>query len=201
MATRAADPDPHQSASAPAWSAEHLGQRLRELRTERGLRLSDVARGSGLSISFISHVEQGQSDIGVGRLMRLAHALNVRLPELVDLSGPPPQSLVHADQRAVLPTPIEDVRMELLADSPHEGRTYAVSHLAPGSVIEARGDRPPGQEYFIYILEGAAVVDLGSADPATLEEGDSAAFTSEDFRRLTNAGDMTTRLIWFSIQG
>ncbi len=199
MATRhAADPDPHQDAWPPAWSAEHLGQRLRELRTERGLRLSDVARESRLSISFISHVEQGQSDIGIGRLMRIAHALNVRLPDLVDLAGPQPQPMVRADQRAEFPTPIEDVKMELLADSPHEGRTYAVSYLAPGSVIEARGDRPPNQEYFVYILEGAAVIDL-CAKEAMLEEGDSAAFTSADFRRLTNARDATTRLIWVSI--
>ena len=201
MTTHTKDPDRPRGASPPAWSADHLGQRLRELRTERGLRLADVARKSRLSISFISHVEQGQSDISVGRLMRIAHALDVRLPDLVDLSGPPPQRLVRADQRTELPTPIEDVRMELLADSPHGGRTYATTHLAPGSVIEARGDRPPGQEYFIYILEGVAVLDLAGAEPATLGEGDSTAFTSEEFQRLTNACDATTRLIWVSIQG
>jgi uncharacterized cupin superfamily protein len=90
--------------------------------------------------------------------------------------------------------------MELLADSPNEGRTYAVSHLAPGSAIEARGDRPPGQEYFIYILDGTVVLDLAGADAATLKDGDSAAFTSEAFRGLSNASDATTRLIWLSIQ-
>jgi len=200
MATRQpTDSDPTRG-DAPDWSAEELGLRLRELRTAQGLRLSDVARESRLSLSFISHVEQGQSDISIGRLMRIAHALGVRLPDLVDLPRAPSRPLVRADERATLPTPIDDVRMELLADSPTEGRTYALSHLAPESTIEARGDRPPGQDYFIYMLEGAAVIELSSGDPITMAEGDSIAFTSEDFRRLTNPSDTATRLLWVSIQ-
>lgn len=193
------DSEPNRD-QAPDWSVEELGLRLRKLRTAQGMRLSDVARESGLSLSFISHVEQGQSDISIGRLMRIAHALGVRLPDLVDLPGARSRALVRADERAPLPTPIEDVRMELLADSPTEGRTYALSHLAPESTIEARGDRPPGQDYFIYMLEGTAVIELTNGDPITMAEGDSIAFTSEDFRRLTNPSDTPTHLLWVSIQ-
>lgn len=193
------DSDPNRG-HAPDWSTDALGQRLRELRTAKGLRLADVARESRLSISFISHVEQGQSEISIGRLMRIAHALGVRLPDLVDFPGAPSRPLVRADERATLPTPIDNVRMELLAESPTPGRTYALSHLAPGSMIEARGDRPPGQDYFIYMLEGTAVIALSGRDPVALEKGDSVAFTSEDFQRLTNPNDTTTRLLWVSIE-
>src|SRR5256885_7566012 len=101
MATRrAADPGPDAdpgsdpAAAQPDWSAEQLGRRLRELRNARGLRLSDLARASGLSVSFLSQVEQGQSDIAVGRLMRIAHALQVQLTELVDLPAVPARRLV-----------------------------------------------------------------------------------------------------------
>lgn len=198
-ARRSGDPDRDQGDPPPDWSAEELGRKLRELRTARGLRLSDVARDSRLSVSFISHVEQGQSDISVGRLMRIAQALHVRLPDLVNLPGEDSRPLVRADERALLPTPIEGVKMELLADSPTEGRTYAVSYLEPGSSIEARGQRPAGQDYFIYMLEGGAVIELSSRDPLTLAEDDSVAFTSEDFQRLTNPNEDTTRLLWVSI--
>ena len=191
---RAEDPSPD------AWSAEQLGRRLRELRTDRGLRLSDVAGQSGLSVSFLSQVEQGQSDISVGRLIRIAHALQVQVTELVELPATRARRLVRAGERATLPTPIKGVKMELLADSLSEGQTYAVSHLAPGSSIDARGERPPGQAYFIYMLEGAAVIEFSTGDPITLEDGDSISFTSEDFRRLTNPRDVTTRLLWVSNQ-
>jgi transcriptional regulator with XRE-family HTH domain len=201
MASRhAARPEPHEPTSAPEWSAEQLGRRLRELRTARGLRLSDLARASGLSVSFLSQVEQGQSDIAVGRLMRIAHALEVRLTELVELPAAPTRPVVRAGERTNLPTPTKGLKIELLADSLSDGQVYALSHLAAGSSIEARGVRPAGQQYFIYMLEGSAVIEFSSGDPLTLEEGDSISFTSEDFRRLTNHRDVTTRLLWVSNQ-
>jgi transcriptional regulator with XRE-family HTH domain len=197
---RATDPEPDGAVSPPVWSAEQLGLRLRELRTARGLRLADLARETGLSASFLSQVEQGQSDIAVGRLMRIAHALHVRMTELVELPAAPARPLVRAAERATLPTPTKGLKIELLADSLSEGRVYAISYLAEGSSIEARGDRPPGQEYFIYLLDGLVVIEFSSGDPVTLEEGDSISFGSDDFRRLTNPGDVTTRLLWVSDQ-
>jgi transcriptional regulator with XRE-family HTH domain len=197
---RAADREPDVGAPQPEWSGEQLGRTLRELRTARGLRLSDLARQTGLSPSFLSQVEQGQSDIAVGRLMRIAHALQVRMTELVERSTAPSRPLVRAGERTTLPTPTEGLTIELLADSLSNDQIYAVSHLAPGSSVETRGDRPPGQEYFIYMLEGSAVIEFSSGDPITLEEGDSVSFTSQDFRRLTNPRDVTTRLLWVSNQ-
>jgi len=48
------------------------------------------------------------------------------------------------------------------------------------------------------MLEGRAVIEFSTDDPITLEEGDSVSFTSEAFRRLANARDATTRLLWVS---
>jgi transcriptional regulator with XRE-family HTH domain len=195
---RTEDPGPDEVGSQPDWSAEQLGRKLRELRTARGLRLLDLAHETGLSVSFLSQVEQGQSDIAVGRLMRIAHALHVRLTELVDLPVQPARRLVRAEERVTLPTPTKGVKMELLADSSSEGQTYAISHLEPGSSIEARGDRAPGQTYFVYMLDGPAVIEFAGGATITLEDGDSISFTAEDFRSLTNARDTTTRLLWVS---
>lgn len=195
---RAADPRSDPAAGQPAWSAEQLGRRLRELRNARGLRLADLAEASGLSVSFLSQVEQGQSDIAVGRLMRIAHGLQVQLTDLVDLPTVPARRLVRAGERATLPTPTKGLKIELLAENVAGGQISAISHLAPGSTIEARGDRPPGQEYFIYMLEGRTVIEFSTGAPITLDEGDSISFTSEDFRRLTNPRDVTTHLLWIS---
>jgi transcriptional regulator with XRE-family HTH domain len=185
-----------KAAAAPDWSAQRLGRKLRDLRTDRGLRLSDLAHASGLSVSFLSQVEQGQSDIAVGRLMRIAHALEVRLTDLVELPEAPARPLVRAGERAVLPTPTEGLTIELLADSLGDDRVHAISHLAPGCIIEARGDRPPGQEYFLCLLEGRAVLAFASGEPVTLEAGDSVSFLSEDFRELSNPGGSMARLLW-----
>ncbi len=66
----------------------HLGERLRELRLERGLSLTAVAEATGLSASSLSVTENGKSDITFGRLVRLIDFYGVTLSEL--LPEPPP---------------------------------------------------------------------------------------------------------------
>jgi transcriptional regulator with XRE-family HTH domain len=48
-----------------------VGAQLRALRGARRLSLGDVAKGTGISASFLSLVENGRSDITIGRLTRL----------------------------------------------------------------------------------------------------------------------------------
>jgi len=45
-----------------------LGTRLRALRTERGLSLSQLESATSISSSFLSLVESGKSDITISRL-------------------------------------------------------------------------------------------------------------------------------------
>jgi XRE family aerobic/anaerobic benzoate catabolism transcriptional regulator len=52
-----------------------LGERLRQLREERGLTLEAVAKRSGLSVRFVSEVLAGRANISVTRLARVAAAV------------------------------------------------------------------------------------------------------------------------------
>src|ERR1700744_5976887 len=61
-----------------------LGSRLRALRTERGLSLSQLEAATEISSSFLSLVESGKSDITISRLLRLADFFDVDLGELVE---------------------------------------------------------------------------------------------------------------------
>ena len=188
----------YNSAAAGDWSAEHLGRTLRTLRTNRGLRLADLANESGLSASFLSQVEQGRSDISVGRLMRIAQALHVRMTDLVELPAPTERPLVRAGERVELPSTMPGLRIELLAASVSEGPTYAIATLAPGITAEARRYRVPGQEHFVYLINGRATMEFATGAPVTLKAGDSIAYMSEDYRRMTNLHRGPVSLIWVS---
>jgi transcriptional regulator with XRE-family HTH domain len=50
-----------------------VGEILQRLRRQRGLSLREVADACGLSASFLSAVERGESDIALGRLAKVAH--------------------------------------------------------------------------------------------------------------------------------
>src|SRR5579875_1744855 len=58
----------------------HLGNRIRDLRGERGMTLQDLAAASAVSVSMLSAVERGQKAATVTVLDRIASGLGVSLP-------------------------------------------------------------------------------------------------------------------------
>ncbi len=62
-----------------------LGVKLRALRQGKGLGLKDVAKKAGLSVSYLSEIEQGKKYPRAEKLVDLAHALGVPYDDLVSL--------------------------------------------------------------------------------------------------------------------
>ena len=56
-----------------------IGQRIRQLRTERGLSLGDIERSTGLLGVYVSRVEHGRSSPSLETLERLAAAFGIPL--------------------------------------------------------------------------------------------------------------------------
>ena len=62
-----------------------LGQRVRDLRTQRSYSQERLGERSSLSGKFIGEVERGEKSISLDSLYRVARALSVPLAQLVDL--------------------------------------------------------------------------------------------------------------------
>ena len=62
-----------------------LGLKLRKLRQEKGLSLTDLASRAGMSVSYLSEIEGGRKHPKPDKLIRLAQALGVGYDELVSL--------------------------------------------------------------------------------------------------------------------
>src|SRR3954471_20515085 len=60
-----------------------LGLRLRQLRLARSLSLAEVAQATNISASFLSLVENGRSDVSIGRLTRLVQFYGVSLSDVI----------------------------------------------------------------------------------------------------------------------
>jgi transcriptional regulator with XRE-family HTH domain len=72
-----------------------LGQRLRELRKQRGLSQARLGDASSLSGKFIGEVERGEKSISIDSLYKVSVALRVPLSTLTD---------VRPGKRAVVPS-------------------------------------------------------------------------------------------------
>lgn len=67
---------------------ETFGQRLKRLRTERGMTLQELAEASGSGASFLCQIEKGQRGAGLSmgwrKFRALAKALGITVDELAD---------------------------------------------------------------------------------------------------------------------
>ena len=62
---------------------EHLGQRIKSLRTERDWGLKELAAATGISVSQLSSIERGIHLPSLEGLITISHALNKKLSALL----------------------------------------------------------------------------------------------------------------------
>jgi XRE family aerobic/anaerobic benzoate catabolism transcriptional regulator len=60
-----------------------LGERIRQLRTERGWRQIDLAEESGLHENFVSDLEQGRKEACLRTLQTIAKAFDLSVADLL----------------------------------------------------------------------------------------------------------------------
>jgi transcriptional regulator with XRE-family HTH domain/quercetin dioxygenase-like cupin family protein len=64
-----------------------VGQRIREVRLERGLTLRGLARAVGVSASLVSQIETGKSQPSVSTLYAITKALDISVEDVFDTNG------------------------------------------------------------------------------------------------------------------
>jgi len=147
-------------------------RRLRELRTQRGLTLEEVAQKAQMDVSTLSRLESGKRRLALDHLARLAAALSVSTDELVREPA------------------AEDPRVRGSSHTRH-GVTYRpLTRQGPAGGlhafkirVSARRRRPPaelpvheGQEW-IYVLSGRLRLVLGERD-FTINPGEAVEFST-----------------------
>jgi hypothetical protein len=94
-----------------------------------------------------------------------------------------------------VPTPQKGLTVWLLAPSIDTSRTFAFCTLAAHAVVR-KTLQLRGTEYFVYLLDGAARVDLTSGESVTLGPGDSVSYASDDFGAMATIGAKACSFLW-----
>jgi transcriptional regulator with XRE-family HTH domain len=167
--------------------AERVGRRLRERRKELGQTLADVARESAVSVSYLSAVEKGTNQPSLPVLVRIVHALELTIADVVRAEGQ------------------NRLRREALDAEPG---TRSLSHtglqLEVESLVSAAGESGPcpvsvgGRDVFVYVLTGGLSV---TADEGEYQLGPGDAFEARAPRALSwvAAGTEPVSAIWASV--
>ena len=168
-----------------------LGQRLKALRQERGLSISEVAAATGISRSFLSLVEGGKSDITLGRLITLLAYFGVSITDLVPDAAPPPSALVtRVGEERHITSGSEGIDMLLLRPSGNGQMQPFLVTYEPGA-RQAEHASHTGEE-FVLVLEGEVTLQVG-AERTVLRAGDSAYYQAEVPHSTSNEGKQPAR--------
>jgi transcriptional regulator with XRE-family HTH domain len=178
-----------------------LGTRLRSLRTERGLSLSQLEAATSISSSFLSLVESGKSDITISRLVRLADFFDVELNDLVEGSRVDrrPLEVIRDGDGSVLASRAEGVTARFLGHQRWQ-LSPRVSEFEPGGIFDvAEGEQAAREmfhhrELFMYVVAGTFEIAVHGADPVEVTRGD-AVLVRDGADRVANIGRRPGRLL------
>ncbi len=184
------------TASEKPDAEQDLGRRLRAIRTAHGLSLAAVADKSGLSVSFLSAVERGQSSISVGNLFKLADAYGTTVPGLSPEARTDQRSVLHPDDRPRYVAGGGLVVIEDLIARPGALEAQRIE-IRPGGGSEEPYAHP-GEE-FIYVLSGQLAFWIDEREHYALQAGDSLSFRSTRLHRWWNDGSEPTTLLWINV--
>lgn len=120
-----------------------LHERLRELRSERRLRLKDVTAVAGISVPYLSDLERGRTNPSLETLQTLASAYDITVHDL--LEG---VEFYGENTAGSLPRGLAD-----LVSDPVLGGQLTPDWVRTLSRIELRGKRPRDKQdwYEIYL--------------------------------------------------
>jgi transcriptional regulator with XRE-family HTH domain len=169
----------------------NLAPKLKRLREECGLSLTEAARKASISAGFLSGIELSRAYPSVATLQKLAAAYGTTILELYDLPKRA-NRLVRPKDRRALETQ-SGVRMEVLSF----GNTMLqcmLFRVPPGTGSD--GSYSHAGEEFIHMLSGSLEVWLDEIECYTISPGDSLWFDSSSGHRFFNPSTEEAVLIW-----
>jgi len=192
-------------AEAPAEAAAatpkaRLGRALRTIRGGLGVSLAEISARTGLAVSTLSKVENGQLSLTYDKLVQLSEGLEVDIsaffakdPHPIENGSPaaPPvtarRSITRPGEAMLIETPNYDYRY-LCTDLSQKSMVPILITIRARSIVEfSQLSRHSGEE-FLYVLRGPLEVHTEHYAPTRLETGDSMYMDSTMAHAFLAAG-------------
>lgn len=171
-----------------AASAEQLGRRIRELRTQQGLTLDELAERSNVSRAMLSKVERGETNPTLVVAVRVAVALGLTTAQLIGVEERKQAIKVPKNRHISFVDP--DTGFERQLFPAFEGRPLEFLRLVIPEGASS-GDllaHSIGFVKYIIMEQGRLRVVVGSQD-YILDAGDLFFFAADLPHRFDNVGE------------
>jgi transcriptional regulator with XRE-family HTH domain len=177
----------------------NLGERVRDLRRQKGWTLEEAATRAGLARSTLSKIENGQMSPTYEALKKLAGGLAISVPQLFT----PPSKAQVMGRIAV--TKAAEGQTQATATYEHE---LLAAHLTKKQMLPYRATirsrtfeefdgwvRHDGEE-FLYVLTGVIRLYTEFYEPVDLRRGDSAYYDAAMGHNVVSLSEDDATILW-----
>ncbi len=173
--------------SAVTTSKARLGKALRAIRSQMQLTLADVSTLTGVAVSTLSKVENGQLSLTYDKLVQLSEGLQVDITALFSADPTVPaiptpavtarRSITRRREGLLVATPNYDYRY-LCADLAHKAMVPILITIRARSIAEFSSMSSHSGEEFIYVLRGSVELHTEFYEPTVLSVGEAVYIDS-----------------------
>lgn len=166
--------------------ARRLGSRLRARRRDLNRTLAEVARTANVSVSYLSAVEKGTNQPSLAVLVRVVHALDLTIADVLRSEGQNHVRREHVsfdDAAALRDLSHPDLRLRVVAHAAEPGDEGA----SPFPVESG--------DLSIIVRRGELTVDIDGTE-VTLRDGDALDATAPEAVRWRATGRVPVAAIW-----
>ncbi|NRA84590.1 MAG: helix-turn-helix transcriptional regulator [Gammaproteobacteria bacterium] len=176
-----------------------IGRQLKAIRTANKLTLEEASKRTGLARSTLSKIENEQISPTFTVMQKLAHGLNIELPQLFTK----PNNIRATGRRDI--TKIAQGRTHLTSTYEHELLATELSNkkmMPYKSRVHARSFDDFGEwvrhqgEEFMLVLEGEIQLLTEFYEPASLKTGDSVYYDATMGHLVVSTSETDALILW-----
>ncbi|MGD8189405.1 helix-turn-helix domain-containing protein [Brevibacillus ginsengisoli] len=171
---------------------DSIYEKIRILRTQQNMTLKELSTLSGLSISFLSQVERGNSSLAITSLQKIAEVLNVPMTTFFEEQKNQQYFVPESERKQFQIEGSNAIYVRLGGD--FAGRALEPFHvtLPPRQKHDVVFNHP-GEEFY-YLLEGKVILNVDGQE-YLLSKGDSIHFPSTLDHTWYNPTEETAQVI------
>lgn len=172
-----------------------IGNKIKELRSNKKMTLRELSESTGLSIGFLSQLERGLTSIATDSLMRIAEALDVDLNYFFTNPKRKSRVVLRSYEKEVFKIDSSTfINYNLTTNVSDKIILPRFIEILPNNTEENLNQYKHEGEEFIYVLEGTLTLYVDN-EQYELYPGDSAHYSSQTMHNFANYTNKVVRLL------
>ncbi|KUO49772.1 MAG: hypothetical protein APF76_00570 [Desulfitibacter sp. BRH_c19] len=169
-----------------------IGSRLRRFRNAKQMRLSDLSEKVGLSVSYLSQIENGRESISISKLQQIASALDTKVADLISTPDEADYCIIKHKDRKYYSDSNNGIKEAPLFPYNDCQLETTIIEISPKTSIPT-ASRHAGEEY-TFVIEGSIRIWLDNQS-FDLEKGDIIYYKSDLGHRWENYTNKQSTLL------